>query len=104
SFVGGMSRVLQDIPPFMLCDGNPARPRAANNVGLRRHDYSNDDIKALSSAYKLLYRSKIGIDNARTQLLSCGPIRPVLRHLFDFIDHTQGGRNGRGRDRRRSAA
>lgn len=104
SFVGGMSRVLQDIPPFMLCDGDPARPRSANVVGLRRHDYPTEDIQALSQAYKLLYRSRIGIDNARIELMGSGPIRPVIKHLFDFIDHTIGGRNGRGRDRRRSAA
>ena len=35
SFVAGMSRVLQDVPPFMLCEGQPARPRCVNAVGLR---------------------------------------------------------------------
>lgn len=104
SFVGGISRVLQDVPPFMVADGNPARPRSANTVGLRRHDYRHEDIQVLSQAYKLLYRSKIGIENARAELMSQGPYRPVLKHLFDFIDHTVGGRNGRGRDRRRNAA
>jgi UDP-N-acetylglucosamine acyltransferase len=104
SFVGGISRVLQDIPPFMVADGNPARPRSANTVGLKRHDYPQEDIEVLSHAYKLLYRSRIGIENARTELMGSGPIRPVIKHLFNFIDNTIGGRNGRGRDRRRNVA
>jgi UDP-N-acetylglucosamine acyltransferase len=104
SFVGGMSRILQDIPPFMIADGNPARPRSANIVGLKRHDYPQEDVQVLSHAYKLLYRSRVGIETARQELMSRGPYRPVIKHLFDFIDHTIGGRNGRGRDRRRSAA
>lgn len=104
AFVGGMSRVLQDIPPYMLTDGSPARPRSCNVVGLKRHDYPREDIEILTNAYKLLYRRRVGIEVARTELLGMGPIRPVLKHLFDFIDHSCGGRNGRGRDRRKAAA
>ena len=104
SFVSAMSRVLHDVPPYMIVDGQPSKPRAVNSVGLKRHDYPKEDIQVLTSAYKLLYRSRVGIEVARTELLSTGPIRPVLKHLFDFIDHTSGGRHGRGRDRRRIAA
>lgn len=104
SFVSAMSRVLHDVPPYMIVDGQPSKPRAVNAVGLKRHDYPRDDIQVLSTAYKLLYRSRVGIEVARTELLCSGPIRPVLKHLFDFIDHTSGGRHGRGRDRRRKAA
>ena len=104
SFIGGMSRILHDVPPYMIVDGLPSRPRGVNVIGLKRHDYPQEDIDVLSLAYKLLYRSRIGADAAMSQLLSSGPIRPVLKHLFDFIDHTCGGRYGRGRDRRRKAA
>ncbi len=104
SFVSAMSRVLHDVPPFMIVDGQPSRPRAVNGVGLKRHDYPQEDIQVLTKAYKLLYRSRVGVEVARTELFSSGPIRPVLKHLFDFIDHSIGGRHGRGRDRRRKAA
>jgi len=104
SFVGGMSRVLHDVPPYMIVDGQPARPRSVNTIGLKRHDYPQEDIDVLTTAYKLLYRSRVGIEVARTDLLNREPIRPVLKHLFDFIDHTVGGRHGRGRDRRKKAA
>lgn len=104
SFVSAMSRVLHDVPPYMIVDGTPSKPRAVNTVGLKRHDYPQEDIQVLTTAYKLLYRSRVGIEVARTELMNSGPIRPVLKHLFDSIDHSSGGRHGRGRDRRRKAA
>lgn len=104
SFIGGMSRVLHDVPPYMIVEGQPSKPRGANVVGLKRHDFPEADIKSLSDAYKLLYRSRVGVEAAREQLLGSGPIRPVLKHLFEFLDHSSGGRFGRGRDRRRKVA
>jgi len=104
SFVGAMSRVLHDVPPFMIVEGQPTRPRCVNVVGLKRNDYAADDIRVLSAAYKLLYRGRVGIESAKAQLLADGPIRPVLKHLFDFLENSSGGRHGRGRDRRRKAA
>ncbi|TWT80922.1 Acyl-[acyl-carrier-protein]--UDP-N-acetylglucosamine O-acyltransferase [Planctomycetes bacterium CA13] len=104
SFVSAMSRVLHDVPPFMIVDGQPAKPRAVNSIGLKRHGYSKEDTAALTKAYRLLYRSYVGVDSAREQLLSTGPIRPVLRELFDFLEYSVGGDKGRGRDRRRKAA
>jgi UDP-N-acetylglucosamine acyltransferase len=104
SFVSGMSRVLHDVPPYMIVDGQPAKPRATNVVGLRRHDFPDDDIKVLTRAFKLLYRQRVGIEAARCELMTRGPIRPVLKHLFEFLDYTTGGRHGRGRDRRNRKA
>lgn len=104
AFIGGMSRVLHDVPPYMIVDGQPARARSVNTVGLKRHDYPQEDIQVLSAAHRLLYRQRVGVEVARAELLSSGPIRPVLKHLFDSLDHTSGGRYGRGRDRRKKAA
>ncbi len=104
SFISAMARVQHDVPPFMIVDGQPARPRCVNTIGLKRHGYSSEDIEALQAAYKLLYRQLVGLEPAREQLLNSGPIRPVMRQLFDFLDNSIGGRHGRGRDRRRKAA
>lgn len=104
SFVSAMSRVLHDVPPYMIVDGQPARPRAVNSVGLKRHDYPADDIAVLSAAYRLLYRSRVGVETARVELLGSGPIRPVIKHLFDFLDHAGNGKHGRGRQQRKKAA
>lgn len=52
--VGGLSKVVQDIPPFVMCDGNPARPRGLNLVALRRRGFSQDKISAIKRIYKIL--------------------------------------------------
>ncbi len=104
SFVSALSKVLHDVPPFMIVDGIPARPRAVNSIGLKRNGYTDDDVRVLQAAYRLMYKQMVGLEAAQTQLLSCGPIRPVLRQLFDFMELSHTGRHGRGRDQRRKAA
>ncbi len=104
TFVGGASRVLQDIAPYMLADGNPARPRCINVVALRRNDFDQQVIDALDEAYRLLYRARVGLDNAREILQSRGDLLPDIEHLLDKIAHSQTGRHGRGREQRRKAA
>jgi UDP-N-acetylglucosamine acyltransferase len=104
AFVGAMSRILQDVPPYVIIEGYDAKPRCINTVGLKRHDYHEDDIAVLTQAFRLLYRQRIGIEPSRAEMFKTGPIRPVLRHLFDSLETTCGGRAGRGRDRRKKAA
>lgn len=103
-FVGALSRVLQDIAPFMLGDGNPARPRCINIVALKRNNISKDVISALNEAYRLLYRARVGLKNAREILESKGELVPEVKHLLDSVGVSQDGRHGRGRERRRTAA
>lgn len=103
SFVSGMSRVLQDVPPFMLVDGQPTRPRCVNIVALKRNEFPPDTIRALTEAYKLLYRGKVGIDHAREILRNNGQLVPTVNHLLSFVEDQHEGRHGRGRERRRAA-
>lgn len=103
SFVSGLSRVLHDVPPYMLVEGFPARPRTINIVALKRKNFSTEAIKALMEAYRLLYRSRVGLEHAREILQSSMSVLPELRVLFEFIQDSHGGRHGRGRDRRKAA-
>ncbi len=103
AFVAGLSRVIQDVPPFLLVEGSPAKPRCLNIVGLKRNDFSAEDIRGLNEAHRLLYRSKIGVPQARSMLSQSGSLSPVVQQLFDFLEQQGGGRNGRGRDRRKAA-
>lgn len=103
AFIAGLSRVLHDIPPFMLCEGMPARPRCINVVGLRRGGFPATAVDALAEAHRLLYRAKVGLEPARDILQSQGMLLPDVAHLLDFLAHQQGGRHGRGRERRRAA-
>jgi UDP-N-acetylglucosamine acyltransferase len=103
SFTGGLTRVLADVPPYMLAEGTPSRPRCINIVALKRHEFSTDAIRALAEAHRLIYRAKVGLDHTRELLRSNDLLLPEVVHLLNFLEHQQEGRNGRGRDRRRAA-
>ncbi len=103
SFVGGMSAVRHDVPPYMLCDGVPARPRCINIVALKRNDFSPETVECLAEAHRLLFRSKVGLENAREILRSKGFLIPHVNHLLGFMAGQMDGRHGRGRDRRKAA-
>lgn len=64
SFIGGMTRVVKDVPPFMKVEGNPARVRMYNDVGLVRHGFEPTTIAAIKDAYRRLYRHKAGRNGA----------------------------------------
>ncbi len=104
TFVGGSSRVLQDITPFMLADGNPARPRCVNIVALKRNDFSEDVVIALNETYKLLYRARVGLENTYQILENKNLLLPDVKDCLDFLAISQKGRHGRGREKRRNAA
>lgn len=103
SFVGGLSRVLHDVPPFMLCEGLPARPRCINVVALKRNQFSPEAIECLAEAHRLIYRARVGLDNAREILRSNDQLAPQVTQLLEFIQTQQEGRHGRSRERRRAA-
>ncbi len=64
AFVGGDSKLTRDLPPFFLCDGNPAQTRGVNSVGLRRAGFSAGDRAEIKRFYKLLYRSNLNLSQA----------------------------------------
>jgi len=103
SFVAGLSRVLHDVPPFMLCEGSPARPRCINVVALRRGGIAQPVIEAISEAHRLLYRAKVGVEPAREILRSQAMLVPQVEELLEFLDRQQQGRHGRAREGRRAA-
>ena len=103
SFVAGLSRVLHDVPPFMLCEGTPARPRCINVVALRRGGFDRGAIDAVTEAHRLLYRAKVGLEPAREILRQQGMLGPDVDQLLEFLTLQQGGRHGRARERRRAA-
>lgn len=102
AFVAGLSRVLHDVPPYMLVDGHPARPRCVNLVALKRNSFTTEAISCLSEAHRLLYRAKVGLAHAREILAANDRLDPHVLRLLSFVETQQGGRHGRARERRRS--
>jgi UDP-N-acetylglucosamine acyltransferase len=65
AMVGFATAVSQDVPPFMLVDGNPMKVRGINNVGLRRRDFSPERLSIVKQMHRLLYREGKTLDDAR---------------------------------------
>jgi UDP-N-acetylglucosamine acyltransferase len=91
AIVGGCSKVVQDVPPFMLADGNPAATRTINKVGLERRGVSEEAQNALRQAYKILFREKLATPNALERIEADLPPLPELQHLVQFIRSTVRG-------------
>ncbi len=64
SMVGACSRLSQDVPPYMMCGGNPAYVHGINLVGLRRSGIAKINLLALKTAYKIIYRSQLNLSQA----------------------------------------
>lgn len=86
AMLGAYSRFTQDIPPFMLCQGNPAFVRGLNTIGLRRNKYDKDDIANIKAAYKSLYRSNLNVKQALDDIKG-QPNSPGLDHLVNFLEN-----------------
>jgi UDP-N-acetylglucosamine acyltransferase len=99
AFVGGCAKVVRDVPPFLMVDGNPARVRGLNLEGLKRAGMSREDIASLKEAYRLIYRSDLNrtqaVEEVRAQgLHEHGP----TEELVSFLLESERGRRGRGRE------
>jgi UDP-N-acetylglucosamine acyltransferase len=91
SIIGGCSKVVQDVPPYMLADGNPARARTINKVGLERNGVAEEAQAALKQAYKILFREGLTIPNALAKIESDLPPLPELSRLADFVRASERG-------------
>ena len=96
AFVGGLSRIVQDVPPYMIVEGNPSKVRGINIVGLRRSGCSPETIQTLKKAHRLIYRSQLTRKEALTQLED-GDVTREIKCLCDFVRHSLSGKQGRAR-------
>ena len=84
SIIGGCSKVVQDVPPFMLVDGNPAMTRTINKVGMERNGVSEEVQTALKQAYKVLFRDGLTVANACARIEAELSTSPEMMHLLEF--------------------
>src|ERR1700753_2844607 len=78
AMIGGCSKVVQDVPPFMLADGNPAETRTVNKIGMERHGIAEEVQTAMRQAYKILFREGLTIPNAVARIETDVPKSPKL--------------------------
>jgi len=86
AFVGGGSRVPQDVPPYCRVAGTPLRSGGLNTVGLERRGFSEDVRKALKQAYRLIFKSKLTVSEGLARAHEEVPSIPEVRHLLQFIE------------------
>jgi UDP-N-acetylglucosamine acyltransferase len=91
SIVGGCSKVVQDVPPFSMCDGHPAKVISTNLTGLKRTEISDETIKMLKRAFKILFRSGLSRANALEKITNELDSCPELEHLIFFAKTSQRG-------------
>jgi len=91
SILGGCSKATQDIPPFMMADGNPAGVHGLNSVGLERRNVSEESRKLLKDAYKILYRQNLTAKAAVEKMRLDLPANPEVAHLIEFVQSSQRG-------------
>jgi UDP-N-acetylglucosamine acyltransferase len=91
SFIGGMSRVSKDIPPFLKAVGNPVKLYGLNTIGLQRSGMDEETIRALKRTYRLLFRSDLNVTQAieRAQI-EIEPL-PEVQELIRFVEASERG-------------
>ena len=97
AYVGGLTRVIQDVPPFMIHEGHPARVRKVNVIGLERAGFPPEEIQELRLAFRRLFRS----DETRSRGLARVELEfksPLVHELVQALRDTELGLKGRYRE------
>jgi UDP-N-acetylglucosamine acyltransferase len=85
AFLGGGAIVTRDVPPYVMVAGNPATPHAVNSEGLKRRGFSEEQIRNIREAYRILYRSELKLTDALARLVPLAQTQPEIRAFVDFI-------------------
>ncbi|HEX4872443.1 MAG TPA: acyl-[acyl-carrier-protein]--UDP-N-acetylglucosamine O-acyltransferase, partial [Nevskiaceae bacterium] len=86
AFTAFSAGVAGDVPPFVMVQGNPAKPRAINKEGLRRRQFAAADIEAIEAAYKLIYRSRRPLAEIKPELLQQAAANAEVARMAAFIE------------------
>lgn len=91
AIVGGCTKIVQDVPPFMIADGNPAEIRGINQVGLERRGFTAEHVRALREAYRLVWRSNQNVSQSLEAIEQKVELSEPVRQFVDFIRASQRG-------------
>jgi UDP-N-acetylglucosamine acyltransferase len=91
SFLGMNSATAKDVPPYVLVSGSPSEPHGINSKGLSRRGFSEEAIKAIKRAYRMIYKSGLKLDEACQRVEEMAGDTPELALLLDFITQSQRG-------------
>ncbi|MCE0802064.1 acyl-ACP--UDP-N-acetylglucosamine O-acyltransferase [Buttiauxella sp. S04-F03] len=89
--VGGCSGVAQDVPPYVIAQGNHATPFGVNIEGLKRRGFSREAIHAVRNAYKILYRSGKTFEEAKPEIAAIAEQHPEVNAFVEFFERSTRG-------------
>lgn len=91
AFIGGVSGVKKDVPPFVRGEGTPFRPIGLNSVGLSRKGFSTETIQAIRRIYKIFYDPKLNVSQAMKVAEEMQDIISEQQYFIDFVRNSQRG-------------
>ena len=91
AFIAGGAMVAMDIPPYCTAQGDRAVLSGLNTVGLKRHGFSEEQISRVKSAYKILFRSRLGLREALARVRAEYSGNSEIDHLVGFIEGSERG-------------
>jgi UDP-N-acetylglucosamine acyltransferase len=91
AFVGGMTRVSQDIPPYVKAVGNPMELYGLNTIGLQRAGFPNEIIGSLKRAYRLFFNSDFNLSQAAERARTDLPSTPEVERFITFVESSERG-------------
>lgn len=91
AFVGGMSKITKDMPPYMIGTGDPLEVRGFNKIGMERRGISDEGRKAIKEAYRILYRQDAPISQSLDRIEQEVELTPEIRHLLEFCRASEKG-------------
>lgn len=88
-FSAGGAGITRDVPPFVVVQDNPARPRGINIEGIRRRGFSATDLSDIKQAYRSLFVAKLKLDQAVAELQPLVARSSHVRHMVEFVEHSK---------------
>lgn len=85
AITGGCSKIVQDVPPYMIADGNPAEVRSINKIGMERHGFEKEAVRRVREVYRLIYRSDLNLQQAVEQIRASVESGPEVDAIVAFL-------------------
>jgi UDP-N-acetylglucosamine acyltransferase len=85
AFLAGGAIVTRDVPPYVMVAGNPSSPHMVNSEGLKRRGFTEEQVRSVREAYRIVYRSDLKLSEALERLEPVAREEPALRLFVDFI-------------------
>lgn len=91
SMIAGNTGIAQDVPPYVMAFGHSAEPKGINAEGLRRRNFTLEQINNIKHAYKILYRSGLGYNEAKAGIADLAETQPELQAFITFFEQSTRG-------------